>query len=98
MRRIATKVDALDKLVLFHVLKAGYEGATAYGKQSGVQFHCALWSTGEIARDQQRPFVADHLQRAGDGATVNFASSHIIASGQAVQRPTFRLIRRGSGK
>jgi hypothetical protein len=38
----------------------------------------ALGPLEEFAHYQQGPFIADQLQRTGDWATINFASSHFV--------------------
>ena len=54
-------VGALDEVVFHHVAQARYQCATADGEQPRMQLHRASGAGGEIARDQQRPFVANHL-------------------------------------
>jgi len=87
VRRVATKIDALNQLVLFHVAETRDQSAAADWKQSRMKFHGALWTRGEISRHQQSPFVADHLQRAGNWTTINFPSSHIIALSREAALP-----------
>jgi hypothetical protein len=40
------------------------------------EFSRALWSRKELADNEECPLVADQLQRAGDWAAIDFASSH----------------------
>jgi hypothetical protein len=39
------------------------------------EFSRALWSRKKLADNEERPLVADQLQRAGDRAAIDFASS-----------------------
>lgn len=41
------------------------------------EFSRALGSGEELADNEERPLVADQLQRAGDWAAIDFASSHL---------------------
>ncbi len=55
------EVASLDERVLFHVAQATDQRAAADGVQGGQQFRRAFRPRYQIARDQHRPLIADHL-------------------------------------
>ena len=76
VRGAAAVVAAFDERVAFHVAESPDEGAAADRMKRGDEFGRATRRAREIAHDEQRPLVADHLERARHRATVAFASPH----------------------
>ena len=79
VRVAARELAPLDEAVALHVAQAGDERAAADRVQRLDELRGAARAARQIAHDQQRPLVADQLQRARHRATVAFASSHLMA-------------------
>ena len=52
------------------------------------EFSRALGTAEKVANNEQRPLIADQLERAGDWTTINFASSHLIIPAFATELTT----------
>jgi len=61
--RIPTEVMANDELISLHVAQPLNKCATANRKQAIDQFHGSSRSMCKFPNNQQRPLVANHLQR-----------------------------------
>ena len=80
VRRVAAEVCPFKQSVFDHVAQPANQSATANRLEVGVELHGPFWSGGQISNDQHRPSVADHLQRAGNRASIKIASSHVLTA------------------
>lgn len=87
VRWVSAIVSALDEFVFHHITQARHQCAAADREKAGVQLHGAFRSGSEIARDQQRPLVANHLQCTGDWTTINLASSQLLHPASSIPEP-----------
>jgi len=77
VRWISAEVVTFDELIVLHVTQTAYKSSAADGKQSGKQFKRALWPVRKISNDEHRPLVAEHLQGARYGTTIEVTPFHV---------------------
>ena len=61
VRGAAAVVAAFDECILFHIAESADECAAADGVERVDEFGRAARRARQIAHDEQRPFIADHL-------------------------------------
>jgi hypothetical protein len=61
MTGIPTEVFANNKPIILHITKAIDEGSTADRKEAVEQLHRPFGTGGQLADDQHRPLIAEHL-------------------------------------